>query len=194
MSILSLKNIEMNFGAIQALTGVSFDINESETVGLMGDNGAGKSTLLKIIAGNFKPSSGNIMFDNNEVNFEKPIDARKSGIEVVYQDLALCNHLTAASNVFLGREIQKGVWPFKYLDYPAMFKKSAELFEVLNLIKRLKDQGISVLLISHRMPDIFEVCEKLVVLRRGEKVCEKMIKDSSTEEATGLITGAIDRA
>ena len=143
------------------------------------------------------------------------------------------------------REIQKGVWPFKYLDYPAMFKKSAELFEelksetrpkdlvmqmsggqrqavaiartrltnpklvlmdeptaaisvrqvaeVLDLIKRLKDQGIAVLLISHRMPDIFEVCEKLVVLRRGEKVCEKMIKDSSTEEATGLITGAIDR-
>ena len=69
------------------------------------------------------------MFDNNEVNFEKPIDARKSGIEVVYQDLALCNHLTAASNVFLGREIQKGVWPFKYLDYPAMFKKSAELLK-----------------------------------------------------------------
>ena len=245
MSILSLKNIEMNFGAIQALTGVSFEIKESETVGLMGDNGAGKSTLLKIIAGNFKPSSGNIMFDNNEVNFEKPIDARKSGIEVVYQDLALCNHLTADSNVFLGREIQKGVWPFKYLDYPAMFKKSAELFEelksetrpkdlvmqmsggqrqavaiartrltnpklvlmdeptaaisvrqvaeVLDLIKRLKDQGIAVLLISHRMPDIFEVCEKLVVLRRGEKVCEKMIKDSSTEDATGLITGAIDR-
>ena len=109
MSILSLNNIAMNFGAIQALTGVSFDINDSETVGLMGDNGAGKSTLLKIIAGNFKPSSGDIMFDNNEVNFEKPIDARKSGIEVVYQDLALCNHLTAASNVFLGREIQKGV-------------------------------------------------------------------------------------
>ena len=65
--------------------------------------------------------------------------------------------------------------------------------EVLDLIKRLKDQGIAVLLISHRMPDIFEVCEKLVVLRRGEKVCEKKIKDSSTEEATGLITGAIDR-
>ena len=245
MSILSLNNIEKNFGAIQALTGVSFDIKEAETVGLMGDNGAGKSTLLKIIAGNFKPSNGEIKFENNTVSFEKPIDARKSGIEVVYQDLALCNHLTAASNVFLGSEIQKGIWPFKYLDYPAMFKKSSELFEelksetrpkdlvmqmsggqrqavaiartrltnpklvlmdeptaaisvrqvaeVLDLIKRLKDQGIAVMLISHRMPDIFEVCDKLVVLRRGEKVCEKNIKDSSTEEATGLLTGAIDR-
>ena len=113
MSILSLNNIEKNFGAIQALIGVSFDIKEAETVGLMGDNGAGKSTLLKIIAGNFKPSGGEIKFENNTVAFEKPIDARKSGIEVVYQDLALCNHLTAASNVFLGREIQKGIWPFK---------------------------------------------------------------------------------
>ena len=85
MSILSLNNIEKNFGAIQALTGVSFDIKEAETVGLMGDNGAGKSTLLKIIAGNFKPSNGEIKFENNTVSFEKPIDARKSGIEVVYQ-------------------------------------------------------------------------------------------------------------
>ena len=82
MSILSLNNIEKNFGAIQALIGVSFDIKEAETVGLMGDNGAGKSTLLKIIAGNFKPSGGEIKFENNTVAFEKPIDARKSGIEV----------------------------------------------------------------------------------------------------------------
>ena len=199
----------------------------------------------RIIAGNFNPSSGSIEFENEEVHFQKPIDAREAGIEVVYQDLALCNHLTAAANVFLGREITKGVWPFRFLDYPKMFKKSAELFEelksetrpkdlvmqmsggqrqavaiartrltnpklvlmdeptaaisvrqvaeVLDLIKRLKDQGIAVLLISHRMPDIFEVCEKLVVLRRGEKVCDKLIKQSSTEEATGLITGAIDR-
>jgi len=106
MTILSLKNIDKNFGAIQALVDVSFDIKEAETVGLMGDNGAGKSTLLKIVAGNYLPSSGKIEFDNKQVYFDKPIDARKSGIEVVYQDLALCNHLTAASNVFLGREIQ----------------------------------------------------------------------------------------
>ena len=73
MSILSLNNIEKNFGAIQALIGVSFDIKEAETVGLMGDNGAGKSTLLKIIAGNFKPSGGEIKFENNTVVFEKPL-------------------------------------------------------------------------------------------------------------------------
>ena len=245
MTVLSLQNIAKNFGAIQAIVDVSFNIKEAEIVGLMGDNGAGKSTLLKIIAGNFNPSAGSIKFEDKEVHFKKPIESREAGIEVVYQDLALCNHLTAASNVFLGREINKGIWPFRFLDYPAMFKKSAELFEelkaetipkdivmqmsggqrqavaiartrltnpklvlmdeptaaisvrqvaeVLDLIKRLKDNGIAVLLISHRMPDIFQVCDKLVVLRRGEKVCDKLIKHSSTEEATGLITGAINR-
>ena len=245
MSVLSLKGIGKNFGAIHALIDVSFDINQGEIVGLMGDNGAGKSTLLKIIAGNFQPSSGKMIFENHDQVFDKPVDARNAGIEAVYQDLALCNHLSAASNVFLGREIKKGFGPFKYLDYPKMFAKSAELFEelksetrprdlcmqmsggqrqavaiarirlsnpklvlmdeptaavsvrqvaeVLDLIKRLKDKNIAVLLISHRMPDIFEVCDKLVVLRRGEKVCHKSIAKSSTEEATGLITGAIDK-
>jgi simple sugar transport system ATP-binding protein len=79
------------------------------------------------------------------------------------------------------------------MDEPTAAISVRQVAEVLDLIKRLKDQGIAVLLISHRMPDIFEVCEKLVVLRRGEKVCDKKIMDSSTEEATGLITGAIDR-
>ena len=245
MSVLQLDKISKNFGAIQALIDVSFGIEEGEIVGLMGDNGAGKSTLLKVVAGNFQPSSGKMIYENHDQIFNKPVDARNAGIETVYQDLALCNHLTAASNVFLGREIKKGFGPFKYLDYPKMFAKSAELFEelksetrprdlcmqmsggqrqavaiarirlsnpklvlmdeptaavsvrqvaeVLDLIKRLKDNNIAVLLISHRMPDIFEVCDKLVVLRRGERVCNKNINDSSTEEATGLITGAIER-
>ena len=245
MSVLQLEKISKNFGAIQALIDVSFGIEEGEIVGLMGDNGAGKSTLLKVVAGNFQPSSGKMIYENHDQIFNKPVDARNAGIETVYQDLALCNHLTAASNVFLGREIKKGFGPFKYLDYPKMFAKSAELFEelksetrprdlcmqmsggqrqavaiarirlsnpklvlmdeptaavsvrqvaeVLDLIKRLKEKNIAVLLIRHRMPDIFEVCDKLVVLRRGERVCNKNIKDSSTEEATGLITGAIER-
>ena len=212
----------------------------------MGDNGAGKSTLVKVIAGNFPPSEGEIQLDGKACHFHKPVDARAEGIEVVYQDLALCDNLTAAANVFLGREVKKKVGPFKILDYKAMYAAPAELFgelksetrprdlvkqmsggqrqavaiartrlsdakivlmdeptaaisvrqvaEVLDLIRRLRDQGIAVILISHRMPDVFAVCDRIAVLRRGRKVAEKPIADSSPEEVTGLITGAIQTA
>ena len=92
MSVLKLEKISKNFGAIQALIDVSFGIEEGEIVGLMGDNGAGKSTLLKIVAGNFQPSSGKMIYENHDQVFNKPVDARNAGIETVYQDLALCNH------------------------------------------------------------------------------------------------------
>lgn len=246
MAVLELKGISKHFGAIQALNDVSLSISPGEVVGLMGDNGAGKSTLVKIIAGNFPPSHGTMRVQDREVHFHKPVEARESGIEVVYQDLALCNNLTAAANVFLGRELRRGVWPFRILDYATMYKRAGELFkelksetrprdvvkqmsggqrqavaiartrlsdskivlmdeptaaisvrqvaEVLNLIRRLRDQGIAVILISHRMPDVFSVCDQIVVLRRGTKVADKRIADSSPEEVTGLITGALERA
>ena len=88
-----------------------------EVLGLMGDNGAGKSTLVKIIAGNFRPSAGNIHIGGQEVHFHRPIEARQHGVEIVYQDLALCDNLTAAANVFLGRELRKRVGPIRILDY-----------------------------------------------------------------------------
>jgi simple sugar transport system ATP-binding protein len=246
MAVLELKAISKHFGAIQALNDVSLTIEPGEVVGLMGDNGAGKSTLVKIIAGNFPPSHGSIRVQDREVHFHKPVEARESGIEVVYQDLALCNNLTAAANVFLGRELRRGIWPLRILDYATMYKRAGELFkelksetrprdlvkqmsggqrqavaiartrlsdskivlmdeptaaisvrqvaEVLNLIRRLRDQGIAVILISHRMPDVFSVCDQIVVLRRGTKVADKRIADSSPEEVTGLITGALERA
>ncbi len=246
MAVLELEGISKHFGAIQALNDVSLRIEPGEVVGLMGDNGAGKSTLVKIIAGNFPPSHGTIRVQDREVHFHKPVEARESGIEVVYQDLALCNNLTAAANVFLGRELRRGVWPLRILDYATMYKRAGELFkelksetrprdlvkqmsggqrqavaiartrlsdskivlmdeptaaisvrqvaEVLNLIRRLRDQGIAVILISHRMPDVFSVCDQIVVLRRGTKVADKRIADSSPEEVTGLITGALERA
>ena len=176
--------------------------------------------------------------------FNKPVDARSNGIEVVYQDLALCDHLTAAHNVFLGREKKKRMGPLRILDNK--FSKAGEIFamlksetrprdlvkqmsggqrqavaiartqlsspelvlmdeptaaisvrqvsEVLGLIKRLQSQGVGVLLISHRMPDIFTVCDRVVVLRRGEKVADKHISNTSQDEVTGLITGAVESA
>lgn len=246
MSLLSLRNIAKSFGAIEALRGVDLDIQPGEAVGLMGDNGAGKSTLVKIIAGNFPQTTGTIEMEGRPVHFHRPIDARGVGIEVVYQDLALADNLTAAENVFLGRELRKGVWPFDTLDKQAMIDRSAALFEelksetrprdlvrkmsggqrqavaiartrlsdpklvlmdeptaaisvrqvkeVLDLIHRLKEGNHAVILVSHRMPDVFDVCDRVVVLRRGTKVADKRISATSPEEVTGLITGAIAAA
>lgn len=246
MSILQLKNISKSFGAIKALDDVSLYLNPGEVLGLMGDNGAGKSTLIKIIAGNFKPSSGNIIFEEEEVEFTKPMDARNKKIEVVYQDLALCDNLTAASNIFLTREIKKSLGIFSIINFRKMYEKSKDIFkelksetlpdeevrmmsggqrqavaigrtklskakvvlldeptaaisvrqvaEVLDLIKRLKDEGIAVVIISHRMPDVFAVSDRIAVLRRGKLVANKKAMDSSPEEVTALITGAIDTA
>jgi simple sugar transport system ATP-binding protein len=246
VALLELKGISKHFGAIEALAGVDFALERSQIVGLMGDNGAGKSTLVKIIAGNFPPSSGEILLEGKAMHFHKPVDARAAGIEVVYQDLALCNNLTASANVFLARERRRGFGLFRILDDRAMNDRSRELFaelksetrpadtvrmmsggqrqavaiarthlskakivlmdeptaaisvrqvaEVLDLLRRLRDQGIAVLLISHRMPDVFAVCDQIVVLRRGHKVADKPIGQSSPEEVTGLITGAIKAA
>jgi len=246
MAVLELENISKHYGAIQALSDVSLKLEPGEVVGLVGDNGAGKSTLVKIIAGNFHPSSGVIRVDGDASELQSPKDARSKGIEIVYQDLALADNLTAAANIFLGREKTVGWGVFSILDYRGMYRRAAELFaelksetrprdvvrrmsggqrqavaiartrlsnpkivlmdeptaaisvrqvaEVLNLIHRLKEQGIAVVLISHRIPDIFAVCDRLVVLRRGTKVADKRVADSSPEEVTGLITGAIKQA
>lgn len=245
MPILELSNISKHFGAIQAVNDVSLSLEAGEVVGLMGDNGAGKSTLVKMIAGNFQPSLGAMKMDGQEIVMHNPLDARRHGIEIVHQDLALCNNLTAAANVFLGREQHRSFGPLKVLDYAAMYRRAGELFaelksetrprdlikqmsggqrqavaiartmlskakivlmdeptaaisvrqvaEVLNHIRQLRDQGLAIVLISHRMPDVFTVADRVVVLRRGRKVADKRIAQSSPEEVTGLITGAIEQ-
>jgi simple sugar transport system ATP-binding protein len=101
MAILELENVSKHFGAIQALTDVSLVLEPGEVVGLMGDNGAGKSTLVKIIAGNFRPSHGAMRMEGAELSMHRPVEARQHGIEIVHQDLALCDNLTAAAYVFL---------------------------------------------------------------------------------------------
>jgi simple sugar transport system ATP-binding protein len=246
VALLDVRGVSKSFGAIRAVNDISFSVAPGEVVGLMGDNGAGKSTMVKLIAGNFPPSEGEVAVDGQVCHFHKPIEARAKGIEVVYQDLALADNLTAAQNVFLGREIKKGRWPFRILNKQAMIDRSAKLFaelksetrprdlvrkmsggqrqavaiartrlsnaklvlmdeptaaisvrqvaEVLDLIRRLKGQGVSVMLISHRMPDVFAVADRIIVMRRGGKVADKKVADTSPEEITGLITGAIRAA
>ncbi|MDQ2633497.1 MAG: ATP-binding cassette domain-containing protein [Pseudomonadota bacterium] len=246
VAVLELTNISKHFGAIHAVNDVSFSIEPGEVVGLMGDNGAGKSTLVKMIAGNYRPSEGSMKMDGAELVMHKPVDARRHGIEIVHQDLALCDNLTAAANVFLGRELRKGIGPLGILDYASMYRRAGEIFkelksetrprdlvrqmsggqrqavaiartmlseakivlmdeptaaisvrqvaEVLNLIRQLRGKGIAVVLISHRMPDVFTVADRVIVMRRGRKVADKKIGASSPEEVTGLITGAIEQA
>jgi simple sugar transport system ATP-binding protein len=245
VALLELSNISKHFGAIQAVNDVSLTLKAGEVTGLMGDNGAGKSTLVKMIAGNFRPSHGAMRMEDKELVLHRPVEARQHGIEIVHQDLALCDNLTAAANVFLGRELRKGIGLFGVLDYATMYKRAGQIFaelksetrprdlvkqmsggqrqavaiartrlsdakivlmdeptaaisvrqvaEVLNLIRLLRDQGIAIILISHRMPDVFAVADRVIVMRRGRKVADKKIADSSPEEITGLITGAIEQ-
>ena len=246
LSLLEIRNVAKSFGAIRAVNGFSLTIEAGEVLGLMGDNGAGKSTMVKLIAGNFPPTEGEILVEGKVCHFHKPIQARALGIEVVYQDLAIADNLTASQNVFLGRELKKRFWPFQILHKQAMIDRSSELFaelqsetrprdlvrkmsggqrqavaiartrlakaklvlmdeptaaisvrqvaQVLELIRRMKARGVAVMLISHRMPDVFAVSDRIIVMRRGGKVADRRTEETTPEEITGLITGAIRAA
>jgi len=131
VSLVSLRQVSKSFGAIRALEPTDIAIEAGEVVGLMGDNGAGKSTLVKILAGNYPPNSGDYFIEGQRVAFSRPRDARDARIEVVYQDLALCNNLSAAANVFLGREIVRRFGPFAILDHAEMNERARLLFQQL---------------------------------------------------------------
>jgi simple sugar transport system ATP-binding protein len=139
VAVLELNKVSKHFGAIQALTDVSLALEPGEVVGLMGDNGAGKSTLVKIMAGNFLPSHGGMRMDGREIVLHRPIEARRHGIEIVHQDLALCDNLSAAANVFLGREMRWGYGPLSVLDYPGMYRRAGEIFAELKSETRPRD-------------------------------------------------------
>ena len=139
MAVLELSGVSKHFGAIQALSDVSLALHAGEVVGLMGDNGAGKSTLVKIMAGNYPPSTGTMRMEGRTLAFHKPADARSAGIEIVYQDLALCDNLTAAENVYLGRELVRSFGPFRILNYRSMFQRAGELFVELKSETRPRD-------------------------------------------------------
>lgn len=244
MPVLETKKLCKFFDSVAALRDLDICLESGEVVGLVGDNGAGKSTLIRLIAGNFAPSSGEILLEGCRIGENSPQKARKLGIEVIYQDLALCSNLSAAANIFLGREISHGILgalnerqmearahelfaelkadiqpgdlvrrmsggqrqavaiarallataKLVMMDEPTASISVKQVAEVLGLIRHLSSKGVAVLLVSHRLPDIFAVCDRVIVMRQGSKMADKPIAELSMETVTGLITGAIKGA
>jgi fructose transport system ATP-binding protein len=243
--VLEARGLSKAFGPVQALIGVNFSLNPAEVVGIVGDNGAGKSTFIKILAGAVTPDAGRIAVDGRVVTFHDPLDARRAGIETVYQDLAVVPLLDIAANLFLGREEiitgpisflrilnkramrrhamenisvlkigiksvrqsvgtlsggqRQGVavaravaWSRKIviLDEPTAALGVQESRGVLELIKRVRSHGLSVILISHNMPHVFEVTDRIFVLRHGVHVGTVRTSETSYEQVVRLITGA----
>ncbi|AJW98913.1 ABC transporter family protein [Burkholderia gladioli] len=236
--VLSLRDIRISFGSFQALRGVDLDLYPGECLGLIGDNAAGKSTLTKIMAGTYIPDSGEIFVGGEAVRLADPADARRRHIEMVYQDLSLCDAIDVAGNLYLGREISSRGFLRRrqmleegerllanlkiripdlganveqlsggqrqaiaiaraasfeprvlIMDEPTSALAVAEVEAVLALIDRVKAQGVSVVLITHRLQDLFRVCDRIAVMYEGTKVAERRIADTSLEELVRLIVG-----
>jgi D-xylose transport system ATP-binding protein len=236
---LELRGVSKSFGVVQALADVDFEVRSGEVMALVGDNGAGKSTLIKSIAGIHPIDSGQIFFEGREITIHGPKDAARLGIEIVYQDLALCDNLDVVQNMYLGREAhdvlqrlnepameQKTVetmrslsvttlrsvrqrvaslsggqrqsvavaravmWNSKVviLDEPTAALGVAQTRQVLDLVTRLREQGLAVVLISHNLQDVFEVCDRITVLRLGRNVAVYERSKTSREEIVEAIT------
>jgi len=241
-ALLEVRGLTKTFGSVQALAEVDFEVLPGEVMALVGDNGAGKSTLIKCVAGIHGYDSGKVLFDGNEVHIHGPKDAARLGIEVVYQDLALCDNLDVVQNMFLGREERD--WFFR-LKEPIMEQRTAETLsslavttirsirqpvaslsggqrqsvavakavqwnsrlvildeptaalgvaqtrQVLELVKRLAEQGLGVVLISHNLHDIFEAATRITVLRLGRDVGVYEREKTTQQEVVHAITAGI---
>jgi D-xylose transport system ATP-binding protein len=238
--IIELSDVKKSFGPVNVLKGVSLRAYPGKITALVGDNGAGKSTLIKGLAGVQPYDSGSVKFNGEEVNLHSPRDASALGIEVVYQDLALCDNLDIVQNMFLGREETKwatfdegemerqasdtlqslSVRTVKsvrqkvsslsggqrqtvaiarsvlksakvvILDEPTAALGVAQTEQVLALVKRLADQGVAVIMISHNLVDVFQVADYVSVLYLGQMVASIAVKDTNSNDVVGYITGA----
>jgi simple sugar transport system ATP-binding protein len=247
--VVEMRNIRKTFGAVQALRGVDLVLHQGEVLGLVGDNAAGKSTLMKVLSGAYNPDEGQIVLDGESVNLTDPLHARRRGIEMVYQDLALANNLDVTANVFLGREVVGArLGPFGVMDSRRMEQEAQRLLDrlkinipsvrllverlsggqrqavaiaratafdskviimdeptaalsvaaitqVLDLVRELKAQGASIIIISHRLEDIYGVSDRLMVMRQGRKVRDTRITgdiDAFRESVVAYMIGARD--
>ncbi len=236
--LMALRGSGKAFGSQAVLRGVDLDLFGGECLGLVGDNGAGKSTLSKVMSGAILPDEGRILLSGAEVRLSGPADARAQRIEMVYQDLSLCDTIDVAGNLFLGREIARRGMLDKaamraegrrmldalgiripsmrakaarlsggqrqsiaiaraaafqprvlLLDEPTSALAVAEVEAVLALINRVKALGVAVVLVTHRLQDLFRVCDRIAFMYEGTKVAERRASETSLEEVVQLIVG-----
>jgi simple sugar transport system ATP-binding protein len=239
--VVEMRNIKKHFAAVQALRGIDLVLHHNEVLGLVGDNAAGKSTLMKVLSGAYIPDDGEILIEGQKVHMASPLDARRLGIEMVYQDLALANNLDVTANVFLGREaVSAELGLFSVMDARRMEQEAQRLLgrlkinipsvrllverlsggqrqavaiaratafnskviimdeptaalsvaaisQVLDLVRELKAQGASIIIISHRLEDIYSVSDRLMVMRHGRKVRDTPVVGDIDEFREGVV-------
>ena len=245
--VMQAKGLVKRYGQVTALDGADFELRAGEILAVIGDNGAGKSSLIKALSGATIPDEGEIFLDGKQIHFRSPIDARRAGIETVYQDLAVAPAMTIAENLFLGREIRRpGVLGsvFQMIDKKKMLEESiarmndlkvgirsmtqavetlsggqrqcvavarAAAFAqhvvimdeptaalgvkegnmVLELIRRVRDKGLPVILISHNMPHVFEIADRIHIARLGKRAAVVNPKKISMSDTVAVMTGAM---
>jgi fructose transport system ATP-binding protein len=246
-TVLQARGLVKRYGHVTALDGADFDLYPGEIQAIIGDNGAGKSTLIKALSGALQPDEGEIQLDGEPVHFRSPGDARRLGIETVYQDLAVAPSLDIATNIFLGRELRRrdplglvlrlldkramrreaerhfaelrigvqsmtqpvedlsggqrqgvavaraATWARKLviMDEPTAALGVKETRQVLDLIKRVRERGLPVILISHDMPHVFELADRIHIMRLGKRVAVVTPSTHTMPEAVAIMTGAI---
>ncbi len=244
--ILKATGLVKRYGGVTALDGVDFELRAGEILAVIGDNGAGKSSLIKALSGAVVPDEGTMELDGQAVHFRSPIDARRHGIETVYQDLAVAPAMSIAENLFLGRELRRpGVLGsvFRSLDKKRMLEEAISRMNdlkvgirsmtqavetlsggqrqcvavaraaafaqhvvimdeptaalgvkegnmVLELIRRVRDKGLPVILISHNMPHVFEIADRIHIQRLGKRACVVNPKTISMSDTVAVMTGA----
>lgn len=241
--IVELRGVTKSYGAVAALKGIDLKVRAGEVVGLVGDNGAGKSTLMKIVVGALSPDEGEILIDGSRVHFANTRDSRKQGIEMLFQDLALCDDLDVAVNFYLGRaptqfglvrirrmhqlvrdqlaelgiRLPSTALPVRFLsggqrqslaiaravsfkprvlilDEPTAALGVQQSQVVLDLVRHVRSNKTSVVFISHRLRDVLDVCDRIVVLYEGKQVANLRSADTSLEEVVTFIVSDPDAA
>jgi len=245
--VIRASGLVKRYGHVTALDHTDFELHVGEILAVIGDNGAGKSSLIKALSGATIPDAGEIVLDGSKVHFRSPMDARRAGIETVYQDLAVAPAMSIAENLFLGREFRRPGFfgaVFRMLDEKRMLAESSAHMQelkigvgsmtqavetlsggqrqgvavarsaafarhvvimdeptaslgvkegamVLDLIRRVRDKGLSVVLVSHNMPHVFEIADKIHVMRLGKRAAVLNPNRISMSDAVAVMTGAM---